>query len=304
MKTGFGVVMPITAILLVVASVDVNLAAAQSPMKEFGVFFGPIQQHTGVYHNDNGVFVPWSTLCKAEQAYLLQSCSTLINPDGSLTTSGQTAVGCITNGAIITVLAAKFNLQNESIKGILDALTKPTGCSGIVDLNSIPNSPDIKRLVDLAASAAVPANNAVQPSESPSFTGNMSGSQPSESPSFTGNMSGSQPSESQSGTQHVVPSGGNSVVTIVPGSSSPDNEKFFDPPTLKIAKGTTVTWKNADYTLHTVTSGTAEGAESGTIFDSSHFAPGKTFEFRFDRAGIFDYYCTLHPYMKGKIIVN
>ena len=55
----------------------------------------------------------------------------------------------------------------------------------------------------------------------------------------------------------------------------------YDPPTLKVAKGTTVTWKNADSTLHTVTSGTAEGNESGTAFDSSYLAAGKTFPWTF-----------------------
>jgi len=48
-------------------------------------------------------------------------------------------------------------------------------------------------------------------------------------------------------------SGGDSV-TISPGSSGPDNGKFFIPDTLTVAKGTTVTWINDDSTLHTVTS--------------------------------------------------
>jgi len=194
-------------------------------MQEFGVFLGPIQQHTGVYHDNYGVFIPWNTLCKAGQTYLLQSCNALINPDGSLTNSGHTAVACITNGGIITLLAAKFNMQIESIKGVLDALVKPLGCSGIVDLNSIPNSPDIQRLVDIAAATAVPANFAVGPSESQSFSGNksgnMSGSMPSESQSFSGNMSGNLPwwqnmsfVGNMSVSQNIAPSGGNSKVSF------------------------------------------------------------------------------------------
>ena len=98
-------------------------------------------------------------------------------------------------------------------------------------------------------------------------------------------------------------SGGDSV-TISPGSSSPSNGKFFVPDTLTVSKGTTVSWTNGDSTLHTVTSGSAESGNSGTEFDSSYLAAGKTFQHPFNTAGTFDYYCTLHPYMKGKVIVT
>ena len=98
-------------------------------------------------------------------------------------------------------------------------------------------------------------------------------------------------------------SGGNSV-TIAPGSSTPSNGKFFEPETLTVSKGSTVTWTNGDSTLHTVTSGSAESGNSGTEFDSSYLAAGKTFQHPFSTSGTFDYYCTLHPYMKGKVIVT
>src|SRR4029079_15044180 len=98
-------------------------------------------------------------------------------------------------------------------------------------------------------------------------------------------------------------SGGNSV-TISPGSSVPSNGKFFVPETLTVSKGTTVAWTNGDSTLHTVTSGSAESGNSGTDFDSSYLAAGKTFEHQFSTSETFDYYCTLHPYMKGKVVVT
>ena len=98
-------------------------------------------------------------------------------------------------------------------------------------------------------------------------------------------------------------SGGNSV-TIAPGSSTPSNGKFFEPETLTVSKGSTVTWTNGDSTLHTVTSGSAESGNSGTEFDSSYLAAGKTFQHPFSTSGTFDYYCTLHPYMKGKVVVT
>jgi plastocyanin len=93
-------------------------------------------------------------------------------------------------------------------------------------------------------------------------------------------------------------------VIISPGSSSPTNAKFFDPLILNVPVGATVTWKNLDSTLHTVTSGSAESGKSGTIFDSSYLTGGKSFQHTFSIAGTFDYYCTLHPYMKGQIVVN
>ena len=93
-------------------------------------------------------------------------------------------------------------------------------------------------------------------------------------------------------------------VTISPGSSVPSNGKFFVPATMTVSTGTTVTWTNGDSTLHTVTSGGAESGNSGNEFDSSYLAAGKTFQHQFGTAGTFDYYCTLHPWMKGNVVVS
>ena len=95
-----------------------------------------------------------------------------------------------------------------------------------------------------------------------------------------------------------------STVSIVPGSSVPSNGKYFVPEATTVSKGTTVTWINNDVTLHTVTSGNAESGNSGTESDSSHLLAGKTFQHQFGTAGTFDYYCTLHPWMTGKVIVS
>jgi hypothetical protein len=128
--------------------------SGSSQWQEFGVFVGPIQKHTGVFHNENGVFIPWTTLCGAGQSYLLESCGSLINPGGSLNSAGDTAVGCITNGAIISALAASFNLPLATIKGFLVPLAGLTGCGGIVDMNQIQNSPDVQRLLQIAGTLA------------------------------------------------------------------------------------------------------------------------------------------------------
>jgi plastocyanin len=102
-------------------------------------------------------------------------------------------------------------------------------------------------------------------------------------------------------------------VSIVPGSSSPSNGKFFVPSILNISAGTTVTWTNGDLTsyksfeveqLHTVTSGSLESGNIGIGFDSGFLAAGKTFQLTFNSTGTFDYFCTIHPFMTGKVIVS
>jgi plastocyanin len=96
------------------------------------------------------------------------------------------------------------------------------------------------------------------------------------------------------------------AVSIAPGSSNPSASQFYVPPEITISAGTTVTWTNDDSTIHTVTEGGPSGSSTGgsPLFDSSIIAPGATWEHTFDAAGEFDYYCTLHPFMTGKVIVN
>jgi len=123
---------------------------------------------------------------------------------------------------------------------------------------------------------------------------------------MSGNMTGNATTMSANMTGNTTSASGGNSVTISPGSSVPSNGKFFVPDILTVSKGTTVTWTNGDSTLHTVTSGSPESGNSGTgtEFDSSYLAAGKTFQHQFSIPGTFDYYCTLHPYMKGKVVVT
>ena len=71
----------------------------------------------------------------------------------------------------------------------------------------------------------------------------------------------------------------------------------FMPKTARVARGTTVKWKNnAPGTTHTTTSDT--GLWNKTL------APGATFSRVFNRAGTFRYHCSIHPSMTGSIIVS
>ncbi|GFN41351.1 MAG: hypothetical protein YK1312THETA_1010001 [Marine Group I thaumarchaeote] len=40
------------------------------------------------------------------------------------------------------------------------------------------------------------------------------------------------------------------------------------------------------------------------MFDSGYLDPNESFSIKFEESGTFDYFCTLHPWMKGKVIVE
>ncbi len=79
------------------------------------------------------------------------------------------------------------------------------------------------------------------------------------------------------------------------------NECYL-PHTLKIQVGDTVSWSNDDSAAHTVTSGTPDRIDG--VFDSGLFMSENTFDFTFDRAGTYPYFCMVHPWMLGEVIVN
>jgi plastocyanin len=73
--------------------------------------------------------------------------------------------------------------------------------------------------------------------------------------------------------------------------------RAFNPATLEIAVGDTVTWINDDDTEHTATA--FDGA-----FDSGELAEGASFSFTFDTPGQFEYRCLFHSEMQGTIVVR
>ena len=97
------------------------------------------------------------------------------------------------------------------------------------------------------------------------------------------------------------------TVTNAPGSSVPGCEETADgcfiPSTVTIPMGGTVTWENGDTAAHTATGGSATEGPSG-VFDSSLIMAGSSFSHTFDAAGSFDYFCMVHPWMAGTVIVE
>ncbi len=71
----------------------------------------------------------------------------------------------------------------------------------------------------------------------------------------------------------------------------------FDPATLTISKGTTVTWTNEDSVPHQIVS-------DSNAFSSSPLGKGQTYSFTFSEIGTFSYHCAIHPSMKGTIAVK
>jgi plastocyanin len=94
-----------------------------------------------------------------------------------------------------------------------------------------------------------------------------------------------------------------STVSIASGSSIPSNREFFVPKSVETTVGNMITWKNEDFTPHTVTSGNITTGKTG-VFDSNIMQKGSTFSFLFDKVGEYNYFCTIHPFMTGKIIVQ
>lgn len=92
-------------------------------------------------------------------------------------------------------------------------------------------------------------------------------------------------------------------ITIQPNSATL-GDKAYVPNPAEVKVGESVTWTNDDSQIHTATSGTVGGEDSGSVFDSGILSPKATFDFTFDTAGEYDYYCTLHPQMFGKVVVS
>lgn len=89
---------------------------------------------------------------------------------------------------------------------------------------------------------------------------------------------------------------------------------WYDPPILSIQTGDTVTWINDDREGHTVTSGDGPGrfewmdtkdlGKPDGLFDSERFMPNESWSYTFEKEGIFNYFCVIHPWMSGTVIVK
>ncbi len=74
-------------------------------------------------------------------------------------------------------------------------------------------------------------------------------------------------------------------------------EYGFKPNVLVVAKGTKVTWTNEDDIPHNIVG-------AGSLFRSAALDTKDSFSFTFENAGSYTYFCQLHPFMTGKVVVN
>ena len=71
----------------------------------------------------------------------------------------------------------------------------------------------------------------------------------------------------------------------------------FGPESLTVPVNSTVTWVNKDDIPHTVVA--KDGAFKSKALDTD-----QKFSFKFDKAGTYSYYCSVHPKMVGKVVVQ
>jgi plastocyanin len=96
------------------------------------------------------------------------------------------------------------------------------------------------------------------------------------------------------------------TLTIPMGSATPGNPAY-EPASLTVKKGDVIDVVNKDTSPHTVTSGTGlEDPNAGQMFDTSIITPAASAQLATAdlEAGEYDYHCSVHPFMTGKLIVQ
>jgi plastocyanin len=95
-----------------------------------------------------------------------------------------------------------------------------------------------------------------------------------------------------------TPSAGETAIKIAVNPAAIRIDNFsYPPPTLVVAPGTTVTWTNADDSPHTV-------REKDGKFKSAALDTDDTFSQTFTAPGEYEYFCSIHPRMVGKVVVK
>ena len=109
------------------------------------------------------------------------------------------------------------------------------------------------------------------------------------------------------GAPSSTPAAASSTAISIPvGASTPGNPAYA-PDSLPVSKGDVITVTNEDAQPHTVTSGSGpEDANAAQLFDTSIIMAGESGEIDTAslEAGEYQYYCTVHPFMKGLITVQ
>ncbi len=78
----------------------------------------------------------------------------------------------------------------------------------------------------------------------------------------------------------------------------------FELPNLNVQLGTTVIWRNADGTSHTASHGDSPAVAPSAEFRSPHLSRDGTYMHTFSQAGVFQYFCEIHPFMQATVTVT
>lgn len=126
---------------------------------------------------------------------------------------------------------------------------------------------------------------------------------------YPGRMAPAAPRHGAAMTTKPAPAGTAAMTTTGPQVAEPPGQAAasesaavtirqmqFTPPRVVVKRGATVTWTQSDGMPHTVTG-------SDGSFGSPRMNSGSEFSQTFDQAGTYGYYCSLHPSMRGEVVV-
>jgi len=103
--------------------------------------------------------------------------------------------------------------------------------------------------------------------------------------------------------EEIIPEVRDATVMIPNGNFDVSSSAFYMPLNLEISAGTTVTWTNDDSVPHTVQS-QDEFGNVIALFNSAPLNTGDKFEFTFEEAGVYNYFCSFHPWRVGVVTVK
>ncbi|UVS68084.1 cupredoxin domain-containing protein [Nitrososphaera viennensis] len=107
---------------------------------------------------------------------------------------------------------------------------------------------------------------------------------------------GTDSNSGYNGTMIIIPRGLNGAE-----ASSPP---FYEPEEAHVKAGEEIRWKNEDGALHTATSSTPSSEDTGKLFDTDIIPPNRfSHPVVIKDPGEYSYFCQLHPWMSGKIII-
>ncbi len=115
-----------------------------------------------------------------------------------------------------------------------------------------------------------------------------------------------QGSNATNATNATGASGGQVTVAMPAGSVAKTSGGGYEPDTVTVSPGSTIIWDNKDNALHTATSGNPDTATPDGKFDSGYVAANQQSKpiTMPTEPGKYTYFCTLHPFLVGTVVVQ